>query len=267
MIIADINILKAILAGSAISLVFGVLGCFTLWRKMAYFGDSLSHSALLGIALGLLFNVNINIAIIFVCALFAIILTYLQHKKFLAVDSLLGVLAHASLSIGMVVMSLIKAEQNSDIHHYLFGDILNLMDKDVLIISIASLAVLFLLIKNWSSLNLITISEDLARAEGVNIFYSQLLLMLAMSIIVAVSINIVGILLITSMLVIPAASAKQFAKSPQAMAIISIILAIFAVILGIIFSTQLQISSGPAIVVTSVIIFILSALFKQAIQK
>lgn len=263
-------ILRVLLAGIAISIVFGALGCFAVWRKMAYFGDSLAHSSLLGIALGLLLGVNVNVGIILVCALFAVILTYLQQKKFLATDSLLGILAHASLSLGMVVISFLKGDDNADVHNYLFGDILNITTNDVYLIYGVVAIIMILLVKNWQSLNLVTICEDLARAEGVKVFYSQLLLMFLMTMIVAVSINIIGILLITSMMIIPAANARGFAKSPETMAIISAIFAIIAVIMGISFSSYFEVSSGPSIVVSSVVLFIfssLASLFKQAFQK
>ncbi len=257
----DLFIVRALLAGIGVAMIVGVLGCFVVWRKMAYFGDSLAHSSLLGIALGLLYQVNINVSIILVCTLFAVLLVILEQRKILATDSLLGILAHASLSIGMVVISLLK-NQKIDLYTYLFGDILTVTNVDLYWIYGGGLLVLILLISNWSALVLITICQDLARAEGLKIFFMQLLLMFLMAMVVAVSIHIVGILLITSMMIIPAASARQFARSPQSMAIISSILGIIAVILGIFASLYFDTPSGPSIVVAAVVLFVLTYFVK-----
>ncbi len=253
-------IIRAIIAGVAISMIVGVLGCFVIWRKMAYFGDSLAHSSLLGIALGLLAGISSNIAIIIVCSLFALALVWLQQKKILATDSLLGILAHASLSIGMVVISLLKVPE-IDLHAYLFGDILSIDSVDLYWIYGGAIFVFALLFLNWQKLNLITICQDLASSQGVNIFHMQILLMFLMTISVAISIHIFGILLITSMLIIPAASARKLAKSPESMAIIAAIFGCAAIIVGIFAALIFAIPSGPAIVVSSFLLFMISFLF------
>ena len=249
----DIFLIRALAAGIGVAIIAGVIGCFFVWKRMAYFGDSLAHSALLGIALGLTFSINTNIAIIAVCSSFATILLWLQQKKILATDTLLGILAHTALSAGMVTMSLLN--QPINLHSYLFGDILTVTYTELWWIYIGGIFVLILLLLNWSSLILVTINEDLAHAEGVRILFIHLLLMFLMTIVVAVSIRIVGILLITSMLIIPAATARQIVRSPEAMAIVSCILGICAVIFGIYGSVMLDTPSGPSIVIAAAIIF------------
>ncbi len=250
----DDFILRALLAGIGIALVAGALGCFVVWRRMAYFGDSLAHSSLLGVALGLIYGFNTNLAIIAVCTLFAIALVWLQRRQMLATDTLLGILAHASLSIGMVAISLLDTPQ-FDLHSYLFGDILTVQTSDLLWIYGGGALVLGLLLWHWQDLTLMTIHEDLAHAEGVNLFRTQLLLMLLMAVVVAVSIQIVGILLIASLLVIPAATARQFARSPEAMAVIASALGLLAVIGGIFGSMQWDTPSGPMIVTVAAAMF------------
>lgn len=247
-------LLRALAAGIGVALVVGALGCFVVWRRMAYFGDSLAHSSLLGIALGLLYGVSINLGIIVVCTIFAMLLVWLQQKRFLATDTLLGILAHASLSLGMVALSFLDYLQ-FDLHSYLFGDILTVSGADILWIYLGGAVVIGLLIANWSSLTLMTIHEDLARAEGVNTFRTHLVLMFLMTIVVAFSVRIVGILLITSMLIIPAATARQLAKTPESMAVIASVLAVIAVILGIVGSMQFDTPSGPSIVVAASLLF------------
>ena len=251
----DDFVLRALIAGAGIALIAGPLGCFVVWRRMAYFGDSLAHSALLGIALGLITGLNSNLGTVVVCSVFAVLLLWLQHIRVLATDTLLGILAHAALSIGMVVLSFVD-NQRFDLHAYLFGDILTVTVHDIYWIFGGGFVVLFLLIKNWSSLTLMTLHEDLARAEGVKTFWVNLILVLLMTIVVAVSIRIVGILLITSLLTIPAATARHFVRSPEAMAVGASILGLIAVFGGIYGSAFLDTPTGPSIVSVATLLFV-----------
>jgi zinc transport system permease protein len=187
------------------------------------------------------------------------LLIWLQQKKILATDTLLGILAHSALSVGMVTLSLI--EKSIDLHSYLFGDILSVTPSEIYFILFGGIFVLIFIYFNWSSFVLMTIDEKLARAEGVNVILNQLLIMLLMTIVVAVSFKIVGLLLITSLLIIPAASARQLARSPELMAIISSVLAVLSVVLGIYSSMQLDTPSGPSIVVAATLIFITISIF------
>ena len=249
-------VIRALIAGIGVALVVGALGCFVVWRRMAYFGDSLAHSSLLGIALGLLYGVSVNLGIVIVCSCFAVLLVWMQEQHVLATDTLLGILAHASLSLGMVALSFLDYLQ-FDLHSYLFGDILTVSNEDLLWIFLGGAVVIGLLIINWSSLTLMTIHEDLAKAEGVNTFRTQLLLMFLMTIVVAFSVRIVGILLITSMLIIPAATARQLAKTPEAMAVIASLIGVLAVLLGIFSSMQFDTPSGPSIVTAASLLFVI----------
>ena len=258
-------LIRAIIAGIGVAIIAGAIGCFVVWRKMAYFGDSLAHSALLGVALGLVLGISTNVGTIIICSSFTIILIWLQQKKILATDTLLGILAHSALSVGMVVLSLL--DRSVDLHSYLFGDILAVNSLEIYFIILGGLFVLIFLYFNWASFVLMTIDEKLARAEGINVLVNQLLIMLLMTIVVAVSFKIVGLLLITSLLIIPAASARQLACSPEVMAIISSTLAVFAVIIGIFSSLYLDTPSGPSIVVSSALIFVTISLLSFVVKK
>ena len=258
-------ILRAIIAGIGVAIIAGAIGCFVVWRKMAYFGDSLAHSALLGVALGLVLGISTNLGTIIICSIFAIVLIWLQQKKILATDTLLGILAHSALSVGMVTLSLL--EKSVDLHSYLFGDILAVNSSEIYYILFGGFFVLIFLYFNWSSFVLMTIDEKLARAEGINVVVNQLLIMLLMTIVVAVSFKIVGLLLITSLLIIPAASARQLTHSPELMAVVSSVLAVFAVILGILGSIYLDTPSGPSIVVMSALIFVIVSIFSCTIKR
>lgn len=254
-------LLRAFAAGIGVAAVAGAMGCFVVWRRMAYFGDSLAHSALLGIALGLLVGIDTNVATLLVGALFATLLVWLQSKRVLATDTLLGILAHAALSIGMVTIGLLR--QRVDLHAYLFGDILTVTPQELVWIYGGGALVMFALLARWQSLVLMTVHEDLARAEGVNTFHLHLMFMCVMTVVVAISLHIVGILLITSMLIIPAATARQFSRSPEAMALTAGLLGILAVCGGLYASMTFDTPSGPSIVATAAAMF--SALLPLAL--
>lgn len=273
------QVINALIAGVGVAIVAGPLGCFAVWRRMAYFGDSLAHSGLLGIAVGMIFGISQHLAIMLVCSLFALILVWLQQKRLLATDTLLGILAHAALAIGMVAVGFIGHEKEAtqgehnhmDLHSFLFGDIMTVQQQDIIWIMAAVGAILLVLLCSWRALILMALNEDLAKAEGTNTFMMNLLLMFMMAIVVSVSINVVGILLITSMLIIPAASARQLAKNPETMAIMAVVIGIVSIVVGVISSVPLAIDVGPVIVVIETILFILmlgmGALLKVASRR
>lgn len=256
MLTDDPFLLRALLAGLGVAAVAGVLGCFVVWRRMAYFGDSLAHSALLGIALGMAAGIGVIPGVVAVCAAFAGLLVWLQQKKLLATDTLLGILAHSALSLGMVAVSLLHAP-GLDLQAYLFGDILTVRPGELGWIYGGGTLVLALLILNWPSLVLMTVHEDLARAEGVNTLRQHLVLMFLMTVVVAVSLRVVGILLMTSLLIIPAATARLWTRSPEAMAGSSVLLGMLAVAGGLYASLQWDTPSGPSIVTAAAAMFFL----------
>lgn len=246
-------IVRALLAGLGVAVVAGVLGCFVVWRRMAYFGDSLAHGALLGVALGLLYGLPLHLGVAIAGVAFSVVLVWLQTKKILAMDALLGILAHAALSIGVVAVSI--AERQLDLHAYLFGDILFVNATDLYWVGGGGLAVLALLAANWQALILTTVNEDIAVSEGVNVRRADLLLMLLMALTVAASIRIVGVLLISALLIIPAATARPFARSPAGMAVIAAACGAVAVLIGLSGSLQFDIPAGPAIVTAAALLF------------
>jgi zinc transport system permease protein len=258
-------IIKGLLAGIIVALVAGVMGCFVVWRRMAYFGDSLAHSALLGVAFGIALGINLNLSIIILCSFFALLLVWLQRKGIFATDTLLGILAHAALSVGVVTISLL--EQRIDLHSYLFGDILTVGEDQIWWLVIGGSFILLTLALNWSSLVLMTIDEDLAQAEQVAVSRLQILLMFLMTIVVAISIKIVGILLIASMLIIAPAASRQLSKSPEMMAIIACLIGTISVIIGMYFSFELDTPSGPTIVAALATIFVISFPISRIAKK
>lgn len=250
-------LLPALIAGIGIALLAGPLGSFVVWRKMAYFGDTLSHASLLGIALGFLFNINLNLALIICCLSLAVILVSLQKQKYVATDTLLGILAHSALSLGLVAVSFLD-HVRIDLMSYLFGDLLAVTTQDLLWIYGGGIVVLAMLVVLWRPLLSMTINEELAQVEGVNVELMRLLLMLMIGLVIAVAMKFVGALIITSLLIIPAATARRFARSPEAMAAISSGLGTVAVILGLAMSWHYDTPAGPSVVVAAAGLFMLS---------
>lgn len=263
--ITDPFILRGILAGLAVAMISGLVGCFVVWRRMSYYGESIAHSSLLGVGLGILMGVGINLGIVFTCLLFGILFLWLQQSKLLSSDTLLGVLAHLALSIGIIVISMNRIK--IDVHAFLFGDILAVTQNDLWGMYLAVLFVVIIICLNWSSLLLVTIDEDLAKAEGVNPLFINLLLTSILTIVVAVSIQIIGLLLITAMLIIPAATSRRLVNSPEMMAIVATLLGIISVILGIYLSVEIDAPSGPSIVVVSAVLFFISHFFGMFLKK
>ena len=252
-------IINAILATIGISIIAGSLGCFIIWRRLAYFSDSISHSALLGISLGIVSGLNIHFGLILVSTLFAFFIVILQKKSVLPSDAILGILSHIALSIGIVVLGFVS-NANTDYFGLLFGDILTVSNSDIIWIYLVLVIIISLLYVFWEQFLLLSLNPDLAVAEGLNYNLYQLLFMLMIAITVAVLVQIAGVLLTSSLLIMPPVIAKTFAKTPFQMIFIAVLFAMLAVMLGIFFSTLFDIATGPAIVIVLGSLFTLSQL-------
>lgn len=208
----DDFLLRALAAGLGLAIIGGPLGVFVVWLRMAYFGDTLAHSALLGIALGLLLEVDLQLSVLVLALVIAIALLALQHRSKLATDTLLGILAHGSLAIGLVAISF-RDDIRVDLLAYLFGDILAVGSGDVLWIWAGSLLSLTVLILIWRPLLNLSVHSELAAVEGVKVARVKLAFMLLVALVIAVAMKIVGVLLITALLIIPAAAARASAAA------------------------------------------------------
>jgi zinc transport system permease protein len=250
---------RALIGGFGVAFVAGPLGCFIIWRRLAYFGDTLSHSALLGVAIALLLELNITLSVFIVSVLVALMLLVLQKRASLSSDALLGLLAHSVLAIGLVVLAFMSWVR-VDLMGFLFGDILAITTVDLALIWGGGAVVLAILAKIWKALFAATVSYDLALAEGGKPDQVNLVFMVLMAAVIAVSMKIVGVLLITALLIIPAAAARRFATSPEQMAVVAIILGIVSVYIGLNGSLEFDTPAGPSIVVAALACFVLSVL-------
>jgi zinc transport system permease protein len=247
--------ITALIAGLSLAVIAGPLGSFIVWRRMSYFGDTLAHSALLGIAIGLLTESDPQLSIILSCLVLALLLAFLERIPSISTDTILGILAHSSLAIGIVFIAL-TSSLRVDIEAYLFGSMLTITDADLAwTLSIGGL-VAFALIKKWNDFLSATVNAEIAQVEGVNVRRSNLILIVLVALTIAVAMKIVGVLLITSLLIIPPAAARKLARTPEKMALLASLIGALSVVCGLIGAFFLDTPAGPTIVVVASIFFV-----------
>jgi zinc transport system permease protein len=244
---------RAVLAGIGTALAAGPLGAFVVWRRMAYFGDATAHASILGVALALGFALPVFWGTLAVALAMALAVAALAGRGH-AMDTTLGVLAHSALAFGLVAVSFLPGVR-VDLTAYLFGDILAVSKAELATIWAGAAAVIALLAWRWSALLTATLSEDLAQAAGVNPARERLVLTLALALTVAVAIKTVGALLIAAMLIVPAAAARAFARTPEEMAVAAVILGALAAAGGLAASLALDTPAGPSIVAVAALLF------------
>ena len=262
--VIDDFLLNAFFAGLGIALVAGPLGCIVVWRRMAYFGDTLAHSALLGVALSVSADVLPVIGVAIIGITIAGLLFWLENNREFTTDTLLGILSHTALALGLIVLAIAQEQgPGIDLMAYLFGDILAVGYTELIWIYIVAIVILSLFAYLWRSLLSISVHQDLARTDGVSVTKTRFIFMLLLALTIAVAIKVVGVLLITALLIIPAASARLFSSTPVQMALLSVVFAVLSVVLGLGSSLYWDIPTGPAIVVAASVVFISSQLARS----
>ena len=246
--------IRALIAGVGIALVTGPLGCFIIWRRLCFFGDTLAHAALLGVTMAVFFEINIAFSVFLISSVVALILLKLQQTTKLPGDALLGLLAHSSLAVGLVVIGFLTSIR-FDIMGLLFGDILAVNQNDLLLIWIGGALILLILKFIWRPLFASTVNYELAEAEGMKPDKFNAIFTVLMAAVIAISIKIVGLLLITGMLIMPAAMGRNLSNNPQQMVILSVIAGLLSVIIGLFSSLQFNTPSGPSIITAALILF------------
>ena len=255
----DDFIVRAFAAGIGLAFITGPLGCFIVWRRLSYFGNTIAHAALLGVVIAYTLDFNIIIGVFVVSCLLALSLLFLQRRTNLPDDALLGLLAHSVLAIGLVLLSILSFIR-IDLMGLLFGDILSVNVTDLLFVWIGGGIVLIVLILIWRPLFAGTVNLDLAKAEGLNPDLANAIFTLLIASVIAISIKIVGILLITGLLIIPASASRNLSSTPIQMVIISSIIGVASVVLGIQTSMIWNTPTGPTILTITLGVFILTLL-------
>ncbi|MDA5095233.1 metal ABC transporter permease [Aliiroseovarius sp. KMU-50] len=259
--------IRAALAGLGVALAAAPLGCFVVWRRMAFFGDATAHAAILGVALSLTFEAPIFAGVLIAALGMGYIVSTLGARGH-AMDTLLGVLSHSAIAFGLVAVSFLSGVR-VDLMAYLFGDILAVSRMDLLVIWGGAISVLGLLWWRWSALLTVTLNPDLAAASGIDPKREQLVLTLALALVVAVAIKVVGVLLIGAMLVIPAAAARPLAQTPERMALGGVVIGAASVIGGLQLSFWFDTPTGPTIVCVAASLFVavtLADALRQAVR-
>ncbi|RLQ88422.1 metal ABC transporter permease [Notoacmeibacter ruber] len=251
----DDFLIRALLGGLIVAMLTAPLGCVVVWRQLAYFGDTLSHAALLGIALGTLASIYLPLAILAVCVAVALLLFTLRRQGDLAGDAILGLLAHGSLALGLVAIAL--AEQRIDLNGLLFGDIFAISRGDLFVMGGGAILILLTLAMIWNDLLAATVSPEIAAAESARPKRAEMIFLLLLAVTVAVAIKVVGVLLITAMLIIPAITARRLARGPEVMAALAAAAGIAAILLGLYGSFAFDTPAGPSIVVAACALFLL----------
>lgn len=273
--------MSALIAPLVLAVIAGPVGCLIVWRRMAYFGDAIAHSALLGVALGLFIGFAPNMGVALICVIFAVLLVYLQHRRKLSIDTLLGILAHGALALGLLLVFWSALETGHNTHNgsnhsidphtlleiYLLGSLENIsMNQNIILIVGASLIAITLKLI-WEPLILMTLNIDLARAEGVPTLRLQYIMMGIMTALVVMGLQITGVLFITSLLIMPAAAARQISTTPEKMILWAIIFAFSGVLTGYMASHEAHLPPGPSIVSALTVIFIISLLISVFLRR
>jgi zinc transport system permease protein len=262
--IIDDFLINALLAGLGLALVAGPLGCVVVWRRMAYFGDTLAHSALLGVALAVSADVLPVMGVAIIGVAIAGLLFWLEKNREFSTDTLLGILSHSALALGLIVLSIAQTRgPGIDLMAYLFGDILAVNRTELVWIYVVAIVILSLFAYLWRSLLSISVHEELARTDGVSVSKTRFIFMLLLALTITVAIKVVGILLITALLIIPAASARLFSSMPMQMVLLSVVFAMLSVVFGLGASLYWDVPTGPAIVVAASVAFFSSHLARS----
>jgi zinc transport system permease protein len=252
--VAEPFLLRALLAGLGLAVIAGPLGCFVVWRRMAYYGETVAQAGLIGIAVGLALSLDLTASVLVVTLAVSGLLVLLSRQQLVPFDSLLGLLAHAALAVGVVAASLVRGPQ-LDFMAFLFGDIFAVSSADLRWVYIGGIIALAALAFVWRPLLALSVHEDLAAAEGVATERIKLVFVLILALVVAIAIKIVGVLLTIAFLIMPAAAARPLAETPEQMAVIAAIFGMLAVATGLFLSITLDTPGGPSIVLMLAAIF------------
>lgn len=245
---------NAIIAIILISPIFAVLGTMIVNNKMAFFSDALGHSALTGIAIGMVLGItNVNISMIIFAVLFSVILNYIKNKTTYGADTIISVFSSIAIAVGLAMLS--GTSNFSKYSSYLVGDILSISVEEIKYLLVAFVVIFAFWYFAFNKLNSISINPVLARSKGINVKLIDNIFVIFISIIVMISIRWIGILLINSLLILPAASSRNIAKNMRQYHLFSIIFSIVSGLSGIIISYYCNIPTGPMIVILSGIIY------------
>lgn len=253
---------RALVGGVLLAVLLASLGVIATLRRMAFFGEGIAHASLAGLAIAVLTGLApLPIAVAW-ALLVALVIFILEKRTTLPRDTVIGILFTASMSLGVVLMSFMHGYQ-PELLTFLFGSILAVDTMDILFIAIATAIILTGLAANARSLVLVSLNEDSARVAGIRADVVTLLLYFALAVAMVLGVHMLGIILVSALLVIPAATARLLAPSLRAYVLLANIVSVLAVLAGLVISYFYDLPSGATIVLVATALFALSTIFRR----
>ena len=240
--------IRALAAGLGLAVISAPLGCFLVWQRMAFFGETVAQASLIGVALGLALQIDVTLAVLAASLAVAVVLIGLERQRVIPLDTLLSLLAHTALAAGVLGTALVKG-RSVDLMGYLFGDILAVTRDDLLWLTLAGILVAGVLSRLWQPMLSLAVHEELAAAEGIDRNRVRAIFVLLLAVVIAMAMKIVGVLLTVAFLIIPAAAARPLSTTPERMVALAAVIGAGGVAAGLTLSLTVDTPSGPSIVV------------------
>lgn len=256
---------NALIAIIIITPLFGLLGTMIVNNKMAFFSDALGHSALTGVAIGILFGINnINISMVIFAIVFAFLLNQIKSTNTASSDTIISVFSSLAISLGLVILS--QGGNFSKYSAMLVGDILSITPKEILSLVIIFIVTILFWIICFNKLHAISLNPTLARSKNINVKLIDNIFVIIIALIVMLSIKWIGILIINALLILPAASSRNIAVNIRQYHFYAIIFSVFSGIMGLIISYFNNIATGPTIAIIATIIFFMTLGLKDKVK-
>jgi zinc transport system permease protein len=252
---------KAFFVGLLISLLCGPMGSLVLWQRMSFFGDTLAHASLLGVSMAALFDIPLPLGLGGTTLAVGFFIHLLSQKKNLPLNTLLAIATQITLALGIIGISLTR--QQGYMTSFLFGDLLALDRLDLILICAVVPLVLSLIKLFWRPFIIVILNEEIAAAEGLPVRRLKLIYTLVFALSIAIVSRTVGVLLVVSLLIIPAAAARLVSKTPESMAIRAIIIGMASICLGLFLSWKLDLPTTPTVTLSATLILIALAIYAK----
>lgn len=248
---------RAMLAGLALGLVLAFLGVFVILKRISFFGDGIAHASLAGIALGIIAGTQPFVSAIIYGIMFALVVFFLEKKTTLSGDVLIAILFTASMSVGILIINSLPGYQ-PDLSTFLFGNILAIQRSDLFIMLLCSAAICIFLLKYYKQLTFTLLDTDGAYISGINTRALGIAFYIALAIAIVLGVKLLGIILVSSLLILPASTSKLVSSSLRSLLVATLVVSEITVLSGIILSYQFNLATGPAIVLTGTVLFFLT---------
>ncbi|CAL4321509.1 metal ABC transporter permease [Buchnera aphidicola] len=239
------------------------IGSLIVWKRISFFGDSLSHASILGIAISYMINIDYLYINFFLVLIFLSCILIIEKYSYIEIDAIISILMNISLSLGTLFLDIISKNKKVDIPHYFFGDFSHIIIYDILRVFLMSSIILLILSFFWENFLLIIINPELAQIQGVNTFFMRFLLLFLISFVICLAIKFFGVLLMTSLLIIPVSISQRFSSSPEHSVAMSFMISVFSFTVGLLISYYFHILISPIIVLILSIFFLFSLIYSK----